>query len=65
MKVSELAKQFNVKPSFIDMVSKEPEDKFKQDLKMLKEHNANRPKRGSGQHNNHVKIGRKIHSKKR
>eukprot|EP01080_Neovahlkampfia_damariscottae_P005198 gene5198-8804_t len=61
----ELSKQFNVKPSLINMVSIEPEIKFKQDLKMLKEHNASRPKRGNDQSNNNVKIGRKIHSKKK
>jgi hypothetical protein len=61
----ELAKKFQVKPTFINMISKEPEIKFKQDLYRLKELNASKPRRGSSQHNNNVKIGKKILSKKK
>lgn len=60
-----LAKQFKVSKSFINLVAKEPVIKVKQDLARLKEWNQNRPKKGSRQHMNNIKIGKKIHSKKR
>lgn len=59
-----LAKQFKVAPYFINLVAREPERKVKQDLLRLKEWNKNKPKKGSRQHRNNLKIGKKIHSKK-
>ncbi len=51
-----MAKLFKVSPEFINQVSKEPKEKVLQDLKRLQEYHKNKPRRGSKQHKNNIKL---------
>lgn len=44
-----LARMFQVKPELINMVSRDPEEKVKHELRVLKEWNRNRPRRSTRQ----------------
>jgi hypothetical protein len=52
-----LAKTFNVSPELINQVSKEPKIKVLQDLRRLREFHKNKPKKGSKQNLNNLKLG--------